>query len=242
MIKRIKKVVGYLILIVVLLAIPWQLSLKPSNDKNWRADQQVLAYADINDNLIHVHNIRNFSYKSEEEFTPGYYNKTYDLNKLEKVYFIMERFSNFQGQAHTFVSFEFSSSAESYGGSASGGEDSDFLAITVEARREVGETWDPFRGVLRQFELMYVIADEQDVVKLRTNYRNDPLYIFPIKTTKEKSQAMFLEMIKRANKLKEKPEFYHTVSSSCTTNLVKHVNTISPEKLPDFSLSFLLPG
>lgn len=95
--------------------------------------------------------------------------------------------------------------------------------------------------MFKQYELMYVFGDEQDLIKLRSNYRNDSVYLYPIKITKEKMKSLFLDIVKRANELKESPEYYNTLTSTCTTNIVSHVNTISPKRIP-LSLKVLAPG
>ena len=200
---------------------------KPSNDRNWASDQAVLAYAEINNNLISIHNIRNFSYRSTTDYTQNYYDKTFDLNKIKEVYYVVEPFSGIPGSAHTFLSFEF--------------EGDQFVSISVEIRKEQGETYNPIKGIFNQYELMYVIADERDVIKLRTNYRKDLVYLYPAKTTKEKMQKLFLDMVERANYLKDNPEFYNTVTNTCTTNIVRHVNTVTPKRVPLLRLQVLLP-
>jgi len=201
-------------------------SIRPSNDRDWALDQAVLPYAEFNDNLVTVHNIRNFTYASTTSYTPAYYDKTFDLNKIKNVYFIVEPFAGFVGAAHTLMSFEF--------------EGDNFVAISVEIRKEKGETFSALKGLFRQFELMYVVADERDVVKLRSNYRNDNVYVYPVKTTEENARALFVDMLTRANKLREEPEFYNTLTSTCITNITDHVNAISPKKVP-FSMDILFP-
>jgi hypothetical protein len=149
------------------------------------------------------------------------------MKKIKKVWYVVEPFSGIPGSAHTFLSFEF--------------ENSKFLAISVEIRKEKGESFHPIKGLLNQYELMYVIADERDVVKLRSNYRKDLVYVYPIKTTEEKARSMFVDMITRVNDLKDHPEFYNTLTNTCTTNIVRHVDKISPNKIPMFNLKVLFP-
>jgi hypothetical protein len=200
--------------------------VRPSTQREWSPDQQVLPAAEIHGNLATIRNIRNFTYRTAHDYTPGYYDKTFDLNRLESVWFVVEPFGK-GGAAHTFVSFGF------------GGND--FVAISVEIRKEVGESFSVLKGLMRQYEVMYVIGDERDLVKLRTNYRNDTVYLYPVRTTREKMRRMFVSMLDRANKLAREPEFYNTLTNTCTTNLVAHVNYITPRKVP-FSFATLLPA
>ncbi len=199
---------------------------RPSNERDWTVDQAVLPHATMNGPLVTVHNIRNFRYASTSQYTPAYYDKTFDLRKLDSVWFFVEPFGR-AGAAHTFVSFGFGPR--------------DFLAISIEIRKEKGESFSALRGLLREYEIMYVIGDERDLVKLRTNYRLDSVYLYPIRTTPERRAAMFVSMLMRANTLREHPEFYNTATNTCTTNLVEHVNMIVPGRIP-FSPAVLLPA
>lgn len=200
----------------------------PTNDRDWNEDQKILPTAIIEDDLVKIENVRNFSYESTTSYTPEYYDKTYDLNKLEKVWYIVEPFSGIPGSAHTFLSFEF--------------EDQEFVSISVEIRKEKGEAYHPVKGLFNKYELMYVIADERDVIKLRSNYRKDLVYVYPVRTTTEKAKQLFLDMVTRANELNKNPEFYNTITNTCTTNIVDHINKITPKKVPLFSLRILLPA
>lgn len=216
-----------LILVIIVATVLALLALrKPSNDRDWTVDQAVLAHAEINGPLVTVRNIRNFTYRTADEYTPAYYDKTFDLRKLDSIWFIVEPFGTL-GAAHTFVSFGFG--------------DRDFLAISIEIRKEKGETFSPIRGLLREYEIMYVIGDERDLVKLRTNYRGDPVFLYPIRTTREGMREMFVSMLTRANALQQRPEFYNTATNTCTTNLVSHVNTIATQRIP-FRPAVLLPA
>ena len=190
---------------------------RPSNVRDWNPDQKVLPSADFNGPLVTIHNIRNFRYTDVDHFTPGWYDKTFDLRKLESAWFVVEPFGG-AGAAHTFVSFGF------------GGND--FVAISVEIRKEKGEAFSPVKGLLRNYEIMYVVGDERDLIKLRTNYRKDTVYLYPMRTTPERMRAMFVDMLERANALAQKPEFYNTLTNTCTTNLVRHVNRLRPGRIP----------
>ncbi len=226
--KKIFYVIFFLLTILVVGFIYFKVLTKPSNTRAWTDDQSILPYAEINDHLVNIHNIRNFKYDSDTSYVKNYYDKTFDLNKLEKIWYIVVPFSGIPGSAHTFLSFEF--------------EDDEFVSISVEIRKEKGESFGPIKGLFNKYEIMYVIADEKDVVKLRTNYRKDKVYAYPVKTTKEKAQSLFLEMINRANELSIKPEFYNTLINTCTSNIVSHVNKVTPDRVPFFNLKILFPA
>jgi len=113
--------------------------------------------------------------------------------------------------------------------------------LSAEIRKEKGESFSPVKGILRQYELVYVIADERDVIKLRSNYRKDDVFLYPVRTSKENMQKLFISMLERANKLATQPEFYNTLTNTCTTNLVAHVNEIVPGRIP-LSYKVLMPA
>ncbi|OHA84509.1 MAG: hypothetical protein A2408_00710 [Candidatus Yonathbacteria bacterium RIFOXYC1_FULL_52_10] len=225
-----KRIALKILLVLIALFVLWSILVHPSNDRDWNADQAILPTADIMGDTVAIRNIRNFSYASTTSYTPAYYDKTFDVSKLVRAYYIVEPFSGYAGAAHTFLSFEF----EDTNGKA------DFVAISVEIRKEKGESFSAGKGLLKQYEIMYVIADERDVVKLRSNYRKDQVFVYPVKADIENIRAVFLDMVTRANTLAEKPEFYNTLTNTCTTNIVSHVNKISPKRV-SFDLSILFP-
>jgi hypothetical protein len=236
--ENIKRFVVYPILYVAALIAIFYIMLniitEPSNGRRWNEDQSVLSSVERSDNLVTIHNIRNFTYESTTNFKPAYYDKTLDLGKIKRVWYIVEPFSGFQGSAHTFLSFEFEGKTPQ--------SPSEFVAISIEIRKEVGETFSALKGMANQYELMYVIADERDVIKLRSNYRKDQVFVYPIKSTPQKVSTLFIDMLNRANELKDNPEFYNTLYNNCTINIARHVNTIAPDRLPWFSLKFVLPA
>jgi len=200
----------------------------PRSDRQWVPQQAVMAHADIRGDSVYVNRVRNFSYTAEEVFTPRYDDRRYDLNKLESVWFIVTPFSKqWRGPAHTFVSFGFA--------------DSQYVAISVEARREPGETYGPLTGLFRQFELMYVIGDERDLIGSRAVYGGYDVYVYPIRASRERIRALFLEMLARSNALATRPEFYNTLTNNCTSNVVDHVNHIVPSAVPH-GIKTILPG
>lgn len=235
MMKRIftvswKYIVLPLLSVVVLVSVFYvvlNLVTSPSNDRTWNEDQTVLPYATVDGDIVTVYNIRNFDYDSTTSYTPHYYNKTFDLSTIKNVWYVVEPFEGVPGSAHTFLSFEF--------------EGDVFIAVSVEIRKEQGESFHPLKGMINHYELMYVFADEADVIKLRTNYRHNLVYLYKTTARKEKSRELFLDMVDRANSLYTTPEFYNTIINNCTTNIVRHINAVSHDRVPVFSLRYALP-
>jgi len=230
--KKLFKIFSVILLLAVIVLSVYILLQKPSNDRDWNDDQKVLAFAERDGNLVTVHNIRNFNYRDVDDFDVNYYDKTFDLDKIKTLDYVVEPFSKFRGLAHTFLSFGFENEK---------GE-MDYIAISVEIRKEKGESFSPWRGLLNQFELMYVVADENDAIKLRTHYRKDDVYLYPINTFTEKKQLLFWDMLDRANTLKDNPEFYNTIWSTCTTNILDHINKIRQEKITKWDYRIFFPG
>jgi hypothetical protein len=218
---------AYSILFVAILSW-WLFAINPSNERQWQPDVAKLAYATFDGDTVTVHNIRNFDYRSEFDYQPAYYTKTYDLNKLEGMDLIAVYWMG-PTIAHTILSFNFGGHVH--------------LAVSIEARKELSEGYSTIKGFFQQYELIYIVADERDVIRLRTNYRKDPpeqVYLYPLHGPLQNARRLFLEYMKKINELNSKPEFYNTLLDNCTTAI--WLNTrINPEHLP-FSWKILLSG
>ncbi len=213
-------------LVLVVCIIGFYSLFEPQLNRNWSPDQVVLPSAEfIEDNKVLLSNVRNFKYSSTTSYEIEYYDLEVDLNKLERVDYIVEPFGSI-GAAHTFLSFAF--------------EDGNQVAVSIEIRKEIGESFSPLKGLLRQYEVMYVVADERDVVNLRANHRQHAVYIYPTVANREQGILLFKSMLNRANELKGKPEFYNTLTNNCTTNIVKHINDVFQKDI-SWDLRLLLP-
>ena len=214
--------------VAFLLLLAWWSTVPPSNDRDWQPEVAVLPYATIDGDHVTVHNIRNFAYRTETDFTPAYYDKTFDLRKLKSVDLIA---SYWMGPdiAHTFLSFGF--------------DGEDHLAISIETRKEQGEGYSTIKGFFKQYKLFYVVADERDIIRVRTNYRKDPpedVYLYPVHGPIENGRRVFLEYMHQINTLKDKPEFYNTLTTNCTTAIWQNTR-INPGHVA-FSWKLLLSG
>jgi Domain of unknown function (DUF4105) len=206
----------------------WLFAINPSNERQWQPDLAKLPYATIDGDMVTMHNIRNVDYRSEFDFSPAYYTKTYDINKLDGVDLFAVYWMG-PAIAHTIVSFNFG--------------DKDYLAVSIEARKELNEGYSTIKGFFRQYELIYIVADERDVIRLRTNYRKDPpedVYLYRLQGRKENARLLFLEYLHKINELHEKPAFYNTLLDNCTTAIWFNTR-VNPQHLP-FSWKILLSG
>ena len=214
--------IGGSVLLVVLL---WMTN-HPSMNRTWATDQEQMPVVTFSEQQVTIQNMRHATYRTTEDYDINWVTKTYDLDQITRMDFMIETLTTW-GVAHTLMTFGFANG--------------DYVAISVEVRKEVGETYSPLKGIYKQYELMYVIADERDLIGLRANVRKDPVYLYPVKVTPEQTRAMFVSMLKRAHQLGENPEFYNTLNSTCTTNIVRHMEELTQEKLP-LDMRVLLPG
>lgn len=202
-----KKAVGLFAVLFVLVLVAFFLK-KPSNERNWQPDMALLPYATIEGNSVTIHNIRNCDYRSETDFTVQYYDKSFNLDTLTSFDLYLVDWG-LKSLVHTMVSFGF--------------DDRDYIAVSIEARKEQGEGYSTIQGFFRQYELTYVVADERDVIRLRTNYRQgETVYLYRIQGNKELFRQVFLDYLHSINQLKEKAEWYNALLTNCMTQLRGH--------------------
>lgn len=199
---------GIFVIIVV-----WWLSIPPSNQRDWQPDVAVLPWAEISGNQVSIHNIRNCEYRSETDYTVRHYDKTYDLNQLRSVDLFLVYWGS-PSIAHTMLSFEF--------------DGGDNVCFSIETRKRIGQEYSTIKGFFKQYELTYVVADERDLVGLRTNYRNEDVYLYRLNASAEVIREVFLDYLKTVTSLKDKPEWYNALTSNCTTNIRGHTHPYNP--------------
>ena len=197
----------WVFLILFGLVLIWWLLIPPSNNRQWHPVSEVLCYADINGDDVTIHNIRNFDYRSVTDFTPQYYDKTFSLSSLKTV----DLYLIYWGPtliAHTIMSFGF-------------GEQG-YVSISIETRKEVGEEYSAIKGFFKQYELIYMVGDERDLVRLRTHIKNEDVYLYRLKAEPQVIRNIFLDYFKTINRLTEKPKWYNALTHNCTTTIRGH--------------------
>ena len=204
----------------------WWSTIEASNDRDWQGDVAMLPLAEINGDIITLRNIRSFDYKSETDYTPRWYDKTVDMRQLDTLDLIAVYWMG-DAIAHTILSFGFA------------GEQ---IAISIETRKEQGEAYSALAGFFRRYELYYVVADEIDLIGLRTNYRDPPedVYLYRVNIPKENIRRLYLQYVAQINEFHERPEFYNSATTNCTTNIVMHVRAFQGQ-MP-LSWKMLLSG
>jgi len=198
--------------VALLLVVGWWLQISPRNDRDWSPDVARLPRATIAGSRVTIENVRNFDYRTEMEYTAHWERRTYDLDRLRGVDLIL----SFWGPtliAHTIASWEFAEGPP--------------LAISIETRKENGESYSALRGFFRQYELYYVVADERDVVRLRTNYRGEQVYLYRLRIGIEQARAVLLDYLKEVNRLAEQPRWYNALTHNCTTTIRHHAQQVA---------------
>jgi len=214
-----RAIVVFLAVFAILLV--WWFAIPPSNDRDWQPDVAVLPYATIDGDRVTIHNIRNCDYRSEADYTVRYYDRTFDLATLRS----MDGFLVYWGSpliAHTMMSFGFDGDR--------------YVCISIETRKINGQKYSAIKGFFKQYELTYIVADERDVVRLRTNYRHEDVYLFRLKIKPYIIRQIFLDYLREVNRLKERPEWYNALTSNCTTDIRGHTAPYNPNARWDWRI------
>ena len=202
---------------------------RPSHDRDWQEVHARMPRAEFDGPRVTIRDVRAFEWPSGGgEPVPRWEDRTYDLAAVSSVWYVLTPFStDWRGPAHAFLSFGF--------------DDGRYLAISVEARRERGEEYSMRRGLLKGYELTYVIGDERDLIGSRVLHQRDDVFVYPGRATREAARALLVAMLERANALAEQPEFYGTLRRNCTTAILDHVNSLA-ERPIRYGPRILLPG
>ncbi len=185
-------------------------TIQASNDHNWRSEVSKLAKIEINNHIASIQNLRSFQWHDADKATSNWLTRNYDLNSLVELNLIIEPFKDSQYMAHAMLDFDFG--------------DQGHVIVSVEARKEQDEEYGLIAGAIRQFELIYIFGDEQDLLGLRAIGRKSTLHLYPIKAEPSFIISLFKDLANSANKLHDEPTFYRTLRDNCTTTLVKHID------------------
>ena len=219
-----------LFLILLCWLIMRHIRLRPSNDRSWVNDNEKMATAEFQGDEVTIRNVRDFNWRSTRDYDEKWIDLKVSLDRVSKIWFVLEYFDPSRRQmAHTIMSFEM--------------EDGTRLACSIEVRREKGEKYHPIRGMFKNYELIYVWATERDIIGVRTRCRKKSVtHLFEAVVLGPGNERRMLESyLRRTNKLSTDPEWYNTITNTCTTNIVRHVNEVYPGRVPR-ALSILLPG
>ncbi|MFZ3374046.1 MAG: DUF4105 domain-containing protein [Chthoniobacterales bacterium] len=192
---------------VVLFAgvLMWWLTIKPTQDSDWQTDVAQKAWADIQGDEVTLHNVRNCDYRTEADYTPHWETRTVRIGQITGIDLAV----NYWGSpwiAHPIVSFQFA--------------DVPPICFSIETRKKLGQTYSTIGGLYRQFELIYIVADERDVIRVRTNYRKgEDIYLYRTTISPVDARERFLEYIRSLNVLRDEARWYNAITTNCTTSI-----------------------
>ena len=205
--------------------VAWWIAIPPSHERHWRPEVAVMPRAFIDGDRVRLTGVRNFDYRSRNDFTVRHEAREVLLSHLTALDFYVSYWS--EGPvAHTFVSFIFDNAPP--------------LAISIETRPEVGEGFDPLASMFKQFELIYVVGEERDIVGVRANHRNETVYLYRLNASAADARALLMVYLERINELADRPEFYHLLTNSCTINIIRYANAAG--RKGRFDIRHLLNG
>jgi hypothetical protein len=183
----------------------WWLTLKPTNDRPWQPDVAQLAWAEIDGDEVKVHNVRNCDYRTETDFTPHWETRTVRLSQITGIDLAIMYWGS-PWMAHPIVSFRFADALP--------------LCFSIETRKAIGQSYSALRGLFRQYMLVYVVADERDSIRVRSNYRHgEDVYFYRTMVSPAQARARFLEYLNTINALRDHPHWYNAITNNCTTNI-----------------------
>ncbi len=200
---------------------------QPSHHGNWRPDLSVLPYAQIDSDRVHLYNIRDCEYRTENDYDVRHFDRQIFLDDIRSVDFIVVPFKETPAIAHTMLSF--------------GLADGQHIVFSAEARLKQGEDYEFIPGATQQYEMMMLVGTERDLIRLRTDVRDVDVYLYPIRATPENLRKVFLAAVARVNEIARTPENYDLLTNNCTTNIVDLVNSLRPGYIPP-DIRVILPG
>ncbi|HEX7126091.1 MAG TPA: DUF4105 domain-containing protein [Thermodesulfobacteriota bacterium] len=223
--RRRRTLLGFLVAFAVLVLL-WR-HIPASNDRGWQPEVAVAPWAAVEGDLVTIHGVRNLDYRTETDFVTRWEDRTYDLRKLDSADLVAAYWAG-PAVAHVLVSFGF--------------EGKDYVAVSIETRKERGEGYSTIAGFFRRYELVYVVADERDVIRVRTTYRQprEDVYVYRLRTRRENIRRAFLDYVRGMNELRARPRFYNTLTTNCTTGVLLHAR-VNPDA-PPRSWKVLLTG
>lgn len=215
--------------LIAMIGVLWWCSIKPSNTRDWADDVAHGVTGEIEDRDVTLHNVRNFEWRTLDDYTPRWETRRYNIDDLNAVDLFLSVWDN-PAIAHTLVSFGF--------------KDGRYLTFSVEIRKEKGEAFSSFAGFFKTYEIALIAAEERDIIRLRTNIRKESVSLYRVQLGPAQREALFLSYIERGNALAREPKFYNTITANCTTVVYDMIRMIIPTLPLDYRvmLSGYLPG
>ncbi len=212
--------------VFTVLLIWWQ-TLTPALDKDWAADVAQISHGEIDGDVLTMHNVRNFNYRSVDDFDQRWETRTYNLGNLQGLDLFLSYWAS-DNIAHTILSWDFGADGH--------------LAVSIETRKDKNQQYSAVKGFFKQYEIAYVAADERDIIRLRTNYRKERVYLYRFDVPEERALALLKDYLKTMNELVDTPRFYDALTHNCTTTIKIHADAINPGKPAPLDWRLLATG
>lgn len=212
--------------VFAVLLIWWQ-TLTPTHDKDWAPSVAQISHGVIEGDKLVMHNVRNFDYRSTSDFDQNWETREYNLNNLQGLDLFLSYWAS-DDIAHTILSWDFG--------------DDGHLAISIETRKDKTQQYSAIHGFFKQYEIAYIAADERDIIRLRTNYRKERVYLYRLDVPIDQVLALFKDYLKAMNNLVETPKFYNALTNNCTTTIKIHADAIDPGEPPPLDWRILATG
>jgi hypothetical protein len=207
---RFGRALGISVVLLAAVAL-WWMQLRPSNDENWARENARTPHGEVDGDRLVLHDVRNFDYRTETDFTEHWETRSYDLSKLRGLDLFLSHWGS-PSIAHTIMSWDF--------------EGEKPLAISIETRKDKGQQYSAIAGFFRNYPILYVPADERDLVRLRTNYRGEHVWLYRLRMPVPRARALLLDYVDSMNRLVERPEWYNALTENCTTAIRSHVKEV----------------
>ena len=227
--KKIFRSFGFIVVSLAVFYIVILLLFRPSHDREWQLGHEALPQIvySTESSQISIANYRNFAWTEVNAADIQYETRSFDLDQMSGVDVIISHFDDFEGLAHIFLSFGFT--------------DGNQVVVSLETRRESDESFSPLLGILRQYEMIYVVGSEKDVVGVRTGHRDERVYLYPTKATPEQARRLFDLLAVKINDVYNAPTMYNTLTNNCTNELTRSVEEMSDIDFP-LTWKTILPG
>lgn len=212
--------------VFAVLLIWWQ-TLTPTNDKDWASDVAQISHGEIEGDKLVMYNVRNFDYRNVTDFDQRWETRTFNLNNLQGLDLFLSYWAS-DNIAHTILSWDFGVDGH--------------LAVSIETRKDKRQSYSAVKGFFKQFEIAYVAADERDIIRLRTNFRKERVYLYRFEVPNQQVLDLLKDYLKEMNRLVAEPEFYNALTRNCTTTIKIHTDAINPGKPPPLDWRLLATG
>jgi Domain of unknown function (DUF4105) len=209
------------------IVLAWWLSLRPSSDGDWQADVDRTAWAEMNGDRVTIHNVRNCDYRTETDYATCWSERTFYLSEIQATDLFLTNWG-LRWVSHPIFSFQFGNN--------------EHIAFSIEARYKAGQSYSAILGFFRQYELIFVTADERDVIRLRSNYRkNEEVYMYRAELQPERARDVFLTYVAYLNNLRDHSDWYNALTRNCTTALDRQIAANMTDPRP-WNYKLLLNG